>query len=165
MGASRIKTYITRNRWISSPFTNIFTKSVVYPEPWLKFPRLERHAIFAHEFTHERTKKRFAFEILIVIIAAFVFPYAIFFLGRPGIPIIAEIGEFALAVLALSQVSWRNEYRADLGAARIVSPEAMISVLETLQAQADWDGSSLTHPPLSSRIKRLQKLLDSPNGS
>jgi hypothetical protein len=161
MGVSGIKTYLTKNKWITGPFTNVFSRSVVYPEPWLKFPRLERLAIFAHEFTHDLTKWKFAREMALVLAASVVFPYALFFFARLGIPVIAEVGEFALAVFGISQVSWRNEYRADLGAANAVGAEAMIAVLEMLQSHASWDGSSLTHPPLSSRIKRLKKLLDS----
>jgi Zn-dependent protease with chaperone function len=64
----------------------------------------------------------------------------------------------------LSFVLWRNEYRADLEGANATSPEALIAVFEGLQGNQrkanKKDCGSETHPPLHSRIERLERLLD-----
>jgi hypothetical protein len=86
------------------------------------------------------------------------------FLGFVAILIVCEIAEFCCGMLAISYVSWRNERRADSGGAAAVGAAPLISVFEVLEEESKReksDGSSLTHPPLSDRIRRLTSILES----
>jgi Zn-dependent protease with chaperone function len=64
---------------------------------------------------------------------------------------------FALTRLLALPVSWRLEYDADRRAAERVGAEFVARGLKRL-AKTGFAGTSLTHPPLSRRIARLQSL-------
>jgi Zn-dependent protease with chaperone function len=83
-----------------------------------------------------------------------------FLLGLITIPAISEIAEIAIMVSLLSWVLRRNELRADMGAAKAVSPEALIAVFESFKARFKANEGSDTHPSLQERIDRLIPLLD-----
>lgn len=57
-------------------------------------------------------------------------------------------------------ISRQCEYRADQFAARLVSSEAGVGVLKTLggDGEPNWPSLFASHPPLSARIKKLEKV-------
>jgi len=155
----KVKVYVTTNPWIKGPYTNALTCKIYIPMSWLnKFARKEILAIIGHELGHVKNRRRFGFEMAVAMggVVVVTFVLALF-----SIPLIVEIFEFALAMLAMTFVSWHNERRADLEGAKGAGPEGLISVFEQLKTEAKRDDGSETHPPLSDRIKRLMKLLES----
>ena len=160
MGVSGVQFCLTDDPSITSAFTNIFSRKIVYPAKWLELPKKERLSVFAHELTHLKTRRRFALEMTVAAIGIIAFNYLLIGFSLPAIPIIYDVSSFALAIIAFSYISWRNEYRADWGAVQAVDVASFISVLEQFQKSLKSDGSSFTHPPFRGRINRLSKLLE-----
>jgi Zn-dependent protease with chaperone function len=151
--------YVTNNPEVKSPFTNIFSGTITLPSFFeKKFHQTEVCATIGHELAHIKDKRTYAKEMLIASSVAVAFT---FILGLFTIPLICGIAEFAFIMLALSQIMWRNEYRADKEGANATTPEALISVFEQLKSESKRDEGSETHPPLQARINRLMHLLDS----
>jgi len=48
---------------------------------------------------------------------------------------ISQLGEFAFMMDFLSRILYRNELRADMERAKVVTPEALISVFESFSAR------------------------------
>lgn len=111
----------------------------------------EVEGILAHELVHihqgslRRAMSIIANELLAVQLILIFIPQAFIMLGTL----------FALTRLLTIPVSWRLEYDADRRAAERVGAELLAKSLNKL-AKTSFVGTSLTHPPLSSRITRLQ---------
>ncbi|HVP23109.1 MAG TPA: M48 family metalloprotease [Conexivisphaerales archaeon] len=156
-----VKVFETDNPAVKSPFTNLFYSTIYYPRSWFRFKGKERLAIFGHELDHIKDKRRFLLEVVGAILGTYVFTLL---LGFIAILIVCEVAEFCCGMLAISYVSWRNERRADSGGAAAVGAAPLISVFEALDNESKKkrsDGSSLTHPPFSDRIRRLYRILES----
>jgi Zn-dependent protease with chaperone function len=156
----KIRVYVTPNRWIEGPYTNATNNKVYIPLKWMqRFPRLDMRGVLGHEIGHIKTKGKFARDVAVTI---GVIAGVTFLLGIYSISIITvTIFEFALALLVLTVLSWRNELRADLEGAEVTGPEGLISVFEQLLAESKRDDESETHPPLRDRLRRLFALLES----
>lgn len=150
---------ITDNPSIKSPFANTFSGAITLPRFWVKkFHRTETVATIGHELAHIKYSRRFSYEILLVAFATLAFTLL---LAAFTIPVIYQIAEFAFALLMISPILRRNEYRADMEGSNAATPEALISVFECLQAESKRDDGSETHPSFQERIRRLMPLLDS----
>lgn len=153
------KVFLTDDPRVSGPFTNVLTGTVRLPKSWLgKLSSVEMLSTIGHELAHVRYRGRFGLEIAFGFVLALV---GGILLALQTVPIIAQVFEVTLLLLAIPIVSWRNERRADFASARALGPEALISVLELLKAESSRDDGSETHPPLADRIQRLETLLDS----
>jgi Zn-dependent protease with chaperone function len=156
----KVRVYVTPNRWIEGPYTNATNNKVYIPLKWMqRFPRLDIRGVLGHEIGHIKTKGKFVRDIAVAIggIAGVTL-----LLGMYSISIITvTIFEFALAFLALTVLSRRNELRADLEGAQMTGPEGLISVFQQLLAESRRDDGSETHPPLRDRIRRLFAMLES----
>jgi Zn-dependent protease with chaperone function len=161
--------FITSNPAIHNAFVNLYTKKITVSESWLReFHKTETVATVGHELGHLKGQKKFVGEMLVVMFGSMSFAFCFIFvavsLGLPVIPIFLQITTFALMLLLMSFVLWRNEYRADMDGALATSPEALIAVFEGLQENQrkanKKDYGSETHPPLHSRIEKLRRLLD-----
>jgi len=152
--------YITNNPSIKSPFTNVFSGKITFPTSWMKkFHRTETEGIIGHELVHIKHATRFVGELWVATFAAMVF--AMLLAAFATIPMIYIFAELAFMMLILSYIMRRNEFRADWEGAKATTPEVLISVFQFLKAECQRDDSSITHPPLQARIKRLMRLLDS----
>ena len=162
MGVSgKAKVFVTSNPWIGGPFTNALSCAVYLPANWIAaFPKSEVLATVGHEFGHVTRRRRFALEALVAISSVVSFTYL---LALHSVPLIYEVAEVSLALLLLSIVSWRGEFRADMEGARFTGPEGLIAVFELLKAETKRDDGSESHPPLHKRIERLAPLLDKPD--
>lgn len=153
---------ITENPSIKSPFTNLFTRNIMFPASWIrKFHRTENDAIIGHELAHIKYRLKFIVELLLVTFVTWGFALLLATITWSlGIYVIAEL---AFMMIILSYILWRNELRADWEgpACNATTPEALIAVFEYLKAECKRDDGSETHPPLQARIKRLMRLLDS----
>ncbi len=160
----KVKVYITPNPHVQSAFTNALTGHVHIPEAWMKLPESEIMAILGHEFSHIKRRGRFMLEGLIAVLAGYGLA-TILSLLTVLLVLVFEVAELATAYLAISFVSWRNENRADKDGAAATGPEGLISVFELFESRLGKVEGSETHPPLSSRIKRLLKMLDEPDSN
>jgi Zn-dependent protease with chaperone function len=158
MNLPKVKVFLTDNPSIKGPFTNTITGKVYLTTAWVKkFPDSEILAILAHEFGHLKMRIRYGLEVVGAVGGVVGFSLL---LSLHSVPIIVEIAEVALALLAITYVSWINERRADLTGARAVGPEGLIAVFEQLKSESKRDEGSETHPSLGDRIRRLRPLLD-----
>ena len=77
--------------------------------------------------------------------------------GRSHTAAVLSVAGFLALILAGNPLSWRMEYAADRFSAEKLGPNPMVSALEKLKVYYP-DCVSLTHPPLSRRIRRIQAL-------
>lgn len=155
------KVSITNDSRIKSPYTNLYTGAVFIPNDWLRtYHRTESLAALGHEFAHVKTRKRFIIEMLLGVLGIFGFSVALSFFVAP---IFVQISEIALALLVLSYLSHRNEFRADRISAKALGPVPLISLFQYLKSQAERDDGSETHPSFTARINRLLRLLEPVN--
>lgn len=156
--------YVTDNPHIKSAFVNLHSKKITVPESSFKeCHRSEILAIIGHELAHIKNNGKYMKEMLLASFApvGLIFSLAFFtqFFGLAYIPVFIQIGSYALMMLIISYVLWRNEYRADEESAKTVGAAPLISVFELYQSQIKKDEGSDTHPPLHERIKRLESYL------
>jgi Zn-dependent protease with chaperone function len=113
----------------------------------------EVEGILAHELVHirqrslRRVMSTIANEFFAVQLILIFIPQVFIVLGTL----------FAMTRLLTLPISWRLEYDADRRAAERVGAELVAKALNRL-AKTSFVGTSLTHPPLSRRIARLQSL-------
>ena len=154
----KVKVYATPNPNVSSAFTNALTGHVNIPTSWMTLPESELLAVIGHEFSHIKRRGRFMIEASIAVLAGYTLATVLSYL-TVILVIVFEVAEVSTSYLAMSFVSWRNEYRADRDSAIALGPEGLISVFELLENRNGKIEGSETHPPLSSRIKRLVKMM------
>jgi len=113
----------------------------------------EVEGILAHELVHVCQK---SLRRVMSIIANEFFAVQLILIFIPQVFIV--LGTlFALTRLLTLPISWRLEYDADRRAAERLGVELVAKALNRL-AKTSYVGTSLTHPPLSRRITRLQTL-------
>jgi heat shock protein HtpX len=159
-----------------------------------KMSREEVKAVLGHEIGHVANGDMITLALIQGVVNAFVMFFARIigsFIDRAifknenghgiGFYVSTFIAEMILGILASTIVFWfsrRREYRADIAGADLVSPAAMVSALQRLQAEYDQPSSMpdelvafgisgemkhklgrlfMRHPPLDERIKALEK--------
>lgn len=154
---------------INNAYVNLYTKKITISESWInQFHETEVLATLGHELGHIKGERRFTIELLSVLVASMGFATGLIIVAALFrlflVPIFIQVTTLTLAMLMLSVVLWRNEYRADKYGAEATSPEALIAVFEGLQGMQKSNGKkdegSETHPPLHSRIKRLERMFE-----
>lgn len=162
----KVKVYKTSNPWFRGAYANPLTSHVNIQESWVtSYPKSEVISVLSHEFAHLTGRKRFFGELMIASVLPYALSMALLMftqvvLSTNLLLIVFYTFQISLALLLVSFVSWRNEYRADMGGARVMGPEGLVSVFETELANEVRDNGSETHPPLSKRIQRLRLLFD-----
>lgn len=152
--------YLTDNPSVTSPFTNLFSRTIYFPSSILDvFHATEIEALFAHELAHIKYGFKFFIKILLTTLITwfFAFPLTYFAIN----PIIYAIAQFAFMMLILSPIIRQNEYLADWTSGIATAPEAIISVLDYFKAKSKGNGSTITHPSFQGRKKRIERLYDS----
>lgn len=156
--------------------------------------REEVKAVLGHEIGHVANGDMITLALIQGVVNAFVMFFARIIgnfvdkailknEGGPGIGffIATFVSEMILGILASTIVFWfsrRREFRADQSGAELVSPQAMISALQALQAdygkpsempgelvafgisgelKHSMAGLFMSHPPLEARIEALRK--------
>mgnify|MGYP000675193735 FL=1 len=156
--------------------------------------REEVKAVLGHEIGHVANGDMITLALIQGVVNAFVMFFARIIgnfvdkailknEGGPGIGffIATFVSEMILGILASTIVFWfsrRREFRADQAGAELVSPQAMISALQALQAnygkpsempgelvafgisgelKHNMAGLFMSHPPLEARIEALRK--------
>ena len=161
----KVKVYTTNNSWFKGAYANPLTSSVAVQASWVtSYPRSEIISVLGHEFAHLISRRRFLVELLVASVLPYAFSLALLtftqvVLSTNLLLIVYYTAQVSMALLLVSFVSWRNEYRADMGGAKATGPEGLISVFENELAKSKRDDGSETHPPLSKRIQRLTALL------
>jgi heat shock protein HtpX len=159
-----------------------------------KMSREEVKAVLGHEIGHVANGDMITLALIQGVVNAFVMFFARIignFVDKAilknenghgiGFYVATFIAEMILGILASTIVFWfsrRREYRADIAGADLVSPAAMVSALQRLQAEYDQPSSMpdelvafgisgemrhklgrlfMSHPPLDERIKALEK--------
>jgi Zn-dependent protease with chaperone function len=122
-----------------------------------EFDREARRGIFAHELAHVKAKhpmRRFA----VLILASIPVLLFISLLHLPSIVNLLLV--FSAYGLILPKVSWHFEYEADAIAATWVGIQPVIKGLRSLAEakHADITRDTYSHPSISNRISRLQKV-------
>jgi len=162
----KVKVYKTTNPWFKGAYANPLTSQVNIQESWVtSYPKSEIISVLSHEFAHLNSRRRFFSELVIASVLPYASSLALLtftqvFLSTNLLLVVFYTFQLSLALLLLSFVSWRNEYRADIGGAKVTGPEGLISVFESELAKVGRDNGSETHPPLSKRIQHLRLLLD-----
>jgi len=156
--------YVTDNPAVNCPCVNLYSKKITIPLSWLtEYHRSEILAAIGHELGHIKNQGKYSKEVIFASFAPVGFIFGLAFitqiLGLSYIPIFIQIGSYALMILTLSYVFWRNEYRADEESAKTVGAAPLIAVFEMLRNQVKKDEGSDTHPPLYDRIRRLESFL------
>lgn len=161
--SKKVRLMWTEDPGVKGPCTNLFTRKVYVPLSWLsKFPDAgEMRGILGHELAHIGVRRTLWKE---------------FFLGACGVAVpsilvslfstefVTIVFELSLLYFILTQISWRNEIRADVLGAKATGPSGLLSVLRRLAAESNRDEGSETHPPLARRIKALCDLFESKAG-
>lgn len=153
----KARVYKTENPWVKGPFCNIFFGKIYLPMLWLH-PEYEPNAAASHELGHIKMRRIYAFEYIIGSLIVLEFS---FFISLITIPAIAIMSSIALQMLLYTEISHRNEFRADYEGAIHGGLEGLISLFERFIWEAKGrDEGSETHPSSSARKERLIKLLD-----
>ena len=122
-----------------------------------EFDKEARKGILAHELAHLRAKhsSKSAIVLFLTTIPVFLF---ITFLHLPNLVDLLLL--FSAYGLIVPIVSWRFEYDADATATTFVGVEPMIKGLRKIAEVKNTDVrcDTYSHPSISSRISRLQKI-------
>lgn len=126
-----------------------------------EFGKEDREGILGHEFGHKKGHHQVKRALLFLLAA----PLFVYLVQLPFPIFINWLIVFAAIGLVVPLVSWPFEYRADAIAAKYVGGQKVIDALLKLAASAsiDINRDSYTHPSISRRIKRLQRLATSLN--
>lgn len=141
--------------WVNAAYFNgkiILGQTIVE-----EFDQESRRGVFAHELAHR--KAHHPLKRLGMLLLAFMpIVYFISLMQLPGIVNLLLV--FAAYALVLPIASWHFEYEADSIAAQFVGKQLMITALLRLsEANAiDIKRDTYSHPSISKRIHRLQKL-------
>lgn len=143
------------NGWVNAGI--MADGSIIVGSPVLDaLTRDNREGIFGHELGHRKgrhhLKRSFLlFMTLPLFLYLFYLPFPIY---------INLLMIFAAARLITPLISWPFEYDADKIAAKHIGPENVIDGLVKLAtlAHININADSFTHPSISKRIKRLQKM-------
>ncbi len=155
----KAKVFVTTNPWIRGPFTTTLTSRVYIPTRWMEsFPRSEIIGVLSHEFAHITGRRRLILELIFAMGLAYAFALVLSLI-TVILLLVFEVAEITMALLLVSFLSWRAEYRADREGAKMIGPMGLISVFELLRTKFARDDGSETHPPLSKRIQRLEAML------
>lgn len=127
----------------------------------------ERQAVVAHELGH--IKQRFVIWRLVLMVPLLAIPLyswweltsPIFFTEQVThimITIMVAMALLAYIRVVMVPVNWLLEAGADKIAAKFVGKENIKSALLALASKEEYDTSSETHPSISERIKRIDKV-------
>jgi len=117
--------------------------------------------IIAHEMGHLLTRRVRLVKNLIFSLRVIAFLIVLYVSAQSDSGLILGVTGLVAFTLARIPLNWRLEYNADAEAARRLGPDPIVVSLEKLK-EANYDGVSFTHPPLSKRIRRIQALLMTP---
>ena len=122
-----------------------------------EFDREARRGILAHELAHLKAKHSMKSATVLLLTSIPVF-FFISLLHLPGL--VNSLLVFSAYGLILPKVSWRFEYEADAIAATFVGSHPVIEGLGKLAEakHADVGHDTYSHPSISNRISRLQKM-------
>jgi Zn-dependent protease with chaperone function len=122
-----------------------------------EFDRESRRGILAHELAHLKAKHSMR-GFAILFLASIPVLLFISLLHLPGI--VNLLLMFSAYGLILPKVSWRFEYEADAIAATFVGIHPVIKGLRKLAVakHTDFTRDTCSHPSISNRISRLQKV-------
>jgi len=120
-------------------------------------PDDEIAGLIAHEMGHFLRRRWHVIRRIIFWLRVILFLIVFSEVGRSDAGTIIGVTALVAFTLARIPLNWRQEYAADAEAANRLGPSAMVVSLEKLK-EANYDGVSFTHPPLSKRIKRLQSM-------
>jgi len=128
-----------------------------------EFKKEHREGIIGHELGHKKghhNVKRAALFLLAT-------PLFIYLAQSPFPFFVNVLMVFAAAGLIMPLVSWPFEYRADTVAAKCLGEQKVIDALMKIAGSAGVDitRDSYTHPSISRRIRRLQRLATKVRGS
>lgn len=135
-------------------YSNMLTSRVIFERAFIE--RLSPDMLkstAAHEFTH--IKEGHSNKVL-VIAMPIVMALAILTFNAP--PVVTLVVSISAIFLLVAIVSRRNEYKADLGAAKAAGIMPMIETLTLIGKEKGMDRDSDTHPSPRKRIQRLMKL-------
>lgn len=152
-----VEFFISQNPKLRSAFTNPFSRKIHFPESWLSFSEQEQLAIIGHELDHLKSFRRFFVWLIVASVSVFAIS---FFLIYNTAPVFVNVSAVSLDLLLITFIARKNELHADYESALNVGLERLISVFEWMKSQDRIDEGSETHPPLSTRISRLYKLMD-----
>lgn len=153
----QVEFFISMNPKLRSAFTNPFARKIYYPESWLSFSEQEQLAIIGHELDHLKSFRKFF--ALLIVASAIVFAISLFLVYNTA-PVFVNVSAVSLDLLLITFIARRNELHADHESALTVGPEGLVSVFEWMKSQDRIDKGSETHPPFSTRISRLYKLME-----
>ena len=126
-----------------------------------EFGKEHREGILGHELGHKKGHHQLKGPLLLFIMSIiFVIPL-FFYLVRSPLPFLIDwLILYAAVGLVVPFVSWPLEYEADAIAGKYIGEETVINGLRKLATSAsiDVNRDSYTHPSISRRIKRLQRL-------
>jgi len=126
-----------------------------------EFHKEDREAILGHELGHKKGHHHLKRTVLFMLA---MIPLSCC-LAQSGLPFFVNLLiSFAAVGLIMPLVSWPFEYQADAIAAKCIGPEGperVINGLKKLAASAgiDINRDSYTHPSISRRVKKLQRLV------
>jgi len=122
-----------------------------------EFDRYARRGILAHELAHLKAKHSMR-SFAVLFLASIPVLLFISLLHLPGI--VNLLLMFSAYGLLLPNVSWRSEYEADAIAAAFVGIHPVIKGLRKLAEakHTDFTRDTYSHPSISNRISRLQKV-------
>ena len=112
----------------------IFGKVKVYTSnnPWFtSYPKSEITSILGHEFANLASRRKFFVELVVASVLPYGFSLALLMITQIVLStnlllVVYYTAQVSMALLLISFVSWRNEYRADLGGAKATGPEGLI---------------------------------------
>ncbi len=141
--------------WVNAAY---FNGKIILGQPIVEeFDKESRRGVLAHELAHR--KAHHPLKCLgVLLLASMTIVYFISLMQLPGIVNLLFV--FAAYALVLPIASWHFEYEADSIAAQSVGKQPVITALLKLsEANAiDIKRDTYSHPSISKRIHRLQKL-------
>lgn len=154
----RVKVLVTDNPAVKGMSCSLLSGKVYVSKEWTeRLPEAEILGGLSHEFGHYRKRRVSCLESLMASAGAVAMALILSLFLQPSI---CQMVLLTSDLMAITCISWRNEYRADAEGAILGGSEGLIALLEQLSSCVKRDEGSETHPPLGSRIRRLSKLQD-----
>ena len=141
---------------LNNAYANYLTGQIVFGDDLLqRLGRQECLALAAHELTHLKQNHWVRMFQLLVIVGLIV---SLSLSLASGPAIVSNLICAAALMITFVFVNWRNEFAADRGAGIRIGKAATISLLQSIVPANQWQRESETHPSLSDRISKLQKM-------